>query len=278
MILPDVINKIKLSTCAISHAPIKHEQLFLGNDPGSILKEHYTKVTDVVATAFIIQDGLLLTNRHVVDCIVEDHKKTGNHDHWYAEFGYPKIKGVGWTKATIRIQNIFTFFDHTGSGVHDFGLLSFNHNRLDNGTCKPVEFGNLDEIYVGKSIAVCGYPYGNKWLQNKFGVDRFGPLVHSGIISGVSPYDNINQRQITTFLTDINTAGGMSGSPVFLQSTGQVIGLHYAGEEGTLGCALPVDGERIEGWVRAYNKHFEGDQKNHMFTLNAGGDVIDSPS
>jgi hypothetical protein len=30
----------------------------------------------------------------------------------------------------------------------------------------------------------------------------------------------------------------------------QVIGLHYAGVQGTLECAVPVDQSRLTGWVR----------------------------
>ena len=122
------------------------------------------------------------------------------------------------------------------SGALDVGLLSFNAKPGDLGPCKPVEFGDLSSIEVGKNIAMCGFPLGNDLLHNpKLGIDRFGPVVHNGMISALAPYDTADKRSIQIFLTDINTIGGLSGSPVFTSDNGRVIGLHFAG--GSQDCA-----------------------------------------
>lgn len=273
MILPEVIKKIRLSTCAVHRMAVKHEEAFAG-------VEHGDKVmrpdSEVVATAFLVGDGMLLTNRHVVKLLEEDHTATGSHDHWYVEFVYPREDRAGWSQTLKRIGNIFALLDPSGSGSLDVGLLAFRQDPGDLGPCKPVEFGKLEDIVVGTTIAICGFPFGNKSLTNDFGFFRFGPVVHSGIISAVSPYDTVDERAMTTFLTDLNSADGMSGSPVFLPTTGEVIGLHYAGVVATMGSAIPVDSQRLQGWIRAFERAIADGQQIGQLTLTASGDLIES--
>ncbi|MCH8226020.1 MAG: trypsin-like peptidase domain-containing protein, partial [Chloroflexi bacterium] len=166
------------------------------------------------------------------------------------------------------------------SGRLDVGLISFNHRPGELEQCTPVEFGELGDIVVGKAIAICGFPFGNVWLTEAPGVWRFGPVVHHGMISAVSPYDTAEIRDVTTFLTDLNSANGMSGSPVFLLDSGRVIGLHYAGEVGTLGCAVPVDDLRVEAWVRIYERAMKEEQPIGLgqITLTPSGDLPKSSS
>ena len=171
---------------------------------------------------------------------------------------------------------MFALVDPSRTGSLDVGLLAFRQDPGDLGPCKPVEFGQLDEIVVGSAVAICGFAFGSTWLSKAPGVFRFGPVVHNGIISAVSPYDTVDERAITTFLTDLNSAKGMSGSPVFLPTTGEVIGLHYAGEVGTLGCAVPVDSQRLQGWIRAYECAFADGQQICQLPMTASGDLIES--
>ena len=95
------------------------------------------------------------------------------------------------------------------------------------------------------------------------------------MISGVAPFDVANSRNITVFLTDLNSAGGMSGSPVFTPEDGKVVGLHFAGVEGTVGCALPVDQVRVDGWVRFYERIFVRGEKPLFPKITGGGDIVD---
>ena len=179
------------------------------------------------------------------------------------------------TETTKRIVNAFAFIDPSDAGGIDAGLLEFRRGGKDDfDSCVPVEFGDLTAIAVGADIAVCGFPLGDALLVGP-GVWRFGPVLHHGIVSGVAPFETENPRHLTSFLTDINTAGGMSGSPVFTPGDGKVLGLHFAGAEGTLGCALPVDRHRVDGWVRFYERIFVHKENPGSLQITGGGDITE---
>lgn len=277
MIQINVVSSIRLSTCAVHRMAVKHEHAF----PEGVQKGDRITVPsmDVKATAFLVEDGLLLTNRHVVQLIAEEHQQSGNHDHWYVQFTYPKDGGGGWSQSIKRISNLFAFVDPAGGGTPDVGFLAFSHKPGEIGPCRPVAFGDLSSVAVGNDIGVCGFPFGNDLLANpRQGIHRFGPLIHRGMISAISPYDTVDQRSIVTFLTDLNTAGGMSGSPVFLPDTGRVIGLHFAGTVGTLGCALPIDEARVRSWIDLYKRVLGNSKAMDGVIVKPGGDLEEKKS
>jgi S1-C subfamily serine protease len=261
-----VVRKIRLATCAVHRFDVKHEEAFAGIGPG----DQVNRVTSVRATAFLVRDTVLLTNRHVVEQIAAEHLQSGNHDHWYVEFVYPRTDDEGWSQTFRRIGGIFAFVDPSGSGALDVGLLSIRAGT--DALPSPVGLGNLDAVVTGAAVAICGYPLGDEILT-KGSLWRFGPVVHAGIISAVSPYDAVGPRSLTTFLTDINTAPGMSGSPVFLPDSGLVIGLHYAGVQGTLGCAVPVDDARLTCWVGAFESALAKGGSSGTLQVTTGGDI-----
>ncbi len=272
MISTKVIRSIRLSTCAVHRMAVKHENAF----PAGVQMGNKVVVPqmDVRATAFLVEDGLLLTNRHVVRLIAAEHQQHGNHDHWYVQFTYPQDGGGGWSQTIKRISNLFAFVDPADGGTLDVGFLSFAHKPGEIGPYKPVEFGDLESVVVGNDVGVCGFPLGNKLLANpELGIHRFGPLIHRGMISAVSPYDTVDQRSIVTFLTDLNTAGGMSGSPVFLPDNGRVVGLHFAGTDGTLGCAVPIDEPRVRSWIDFYKRCSRDPKAMGSVMVKPGGDL-----
>lgn len=271
MISQAVVNRIRISTCAVLRMEERHEQLLAGKVPGSKMPRPKFKV---VGTGFLVRNNLVLTNRHVVELIVADGQKTGSYEHWYLQFTYPRLEGE-LTETTKRIVNAFAFIDPSGADGIDAGLLELRREKKENfDICVPVEFGDLTAIAVGAEIAVCGFPLGNALLVGP-GIWRFGPVLHHGIVSGVAPFEAADPRHLTGFLTDINTAGGMSGSPVFMPCDGKVVGLHFAGVEGTLGFALPVDQHRVDGWVRFYERIFVHNEKPGSLQITGGGDIVE---
>jgi len=267
MIPTDVIRKIRLATCAVHRLNVKHEEAFAGMEPGA----RVARVTSVRATAFLVRDAILLTNRHVVELIAKEHVESGSHDHWYVEFAYPRADHEGWNQTFKRVNSMFALFDPSGSGSLDVGLLSIRRAD-DDALPSPVALGNLDDVVTGAAVAICGYPLGDELLI-RGGLWRFGSVVHAGIISAVSPYDTVKSRSLTTFLTDVNTASGMSGSPVFLPDSGRVVGVHYAGVQGTLGCAVPVDDSRLTGWIRTFESALGKPNPWGSLKVTGGGDV-----
>jgi len=71
----------------------------------------------------------------------------------------------------------------------------------------------------------------------------------------------------------MNTAEGMSGAPIFTPHDGKVIGLHYAGVQGTVGIAWPIDKKRVKGWLDFFDKAFLGQQDLHPL-ISPGGDIL----
>jgi trypsin-like peptidase len=272
---PEVVKRLYSSTCAVLHMPIRHEEALASAVPDTKISLPETKV---VGTGFLVRPDLVLTNRHIVKLIAADHKNIGHHDHWYLRFTYPASTG-GISEATRRVTNLFAWLDLAnvgGLGRLDIGFLQFNRDdNSDFQQCIPVEFDELTAIRVGGDVAICGFPLGNALLRLATGLQRFGPLIHHGIISGVAPFDVKNSRDITTFLTDVNSAGGMSGSPVFLPENGKVIGVHFAGGEGTFGCAVPVDVQRVDSWIRFFQRSLPEGKGAGVISVSPGGDILE---
>jgi S1-C subfamily serine protease len=250
----------------------RHEDLLAGTVIGSKVPRPKSMV---VGTGFLVRTKFVVTNRHVIEAIASDHREFGHHQNWYLEFTYPQLADAGWTQTFKRVNNILAIVDPTGGGAIDAGLLQFDTSgETDAGfdRCTPVVFGELREVVVGTDIAVCGFPLGNELLIGA-GLWRFGPVIHEGIISGVAPFDITDPRLLTAFVTDLNSAGGMSGSPVFTPIEGRVIGLHYAGAPGTVGCAVPIDQTRIDSWIRFYERVFVHGERPTL-TITGGGDIV----
>jgi S1-C subfamily serine protease len=252
--------------------PVKHEEI-KGLELGETIPFPETRV---IGTGFLVGDNIVLTNRHVVEEILKYHKDYGHHDNWYVQFAYPD--GEDWSETSRRIKSIFALVDPHG-GRFDVGLLTFNRNQNEMKECKAVEFGELSSIRIGVDIALSGFPFGNTILNNsQFGILRSGPVIHKGIISGVAPHDNTAPRDITMFLSDLNSAPGMSGAPVFFPGNGKVIGLFFAGVIGTIGLAIPIDKKKVDGWIDSFNEFLEGSlpEKTGKINLSISGDIVDN--
>ena len=70
----------------------------------------------------------------------------------------------------------------------------------------------------------------------------------------------------------------MIGSPVFIRDTGRVIGLHFAGAERTVGCAIPFDGPRVHSWIDLYQRMLKDPLVMNKFMITAGGDLLEKES
>lgn len=82
-----------------------------------------------------------------------------------------------------------------------------------------IKFPTNDDLYVGEYILNIGYPEGSRYvfLDDILGLGsdkNIVPVLKHGIISQLIPADN---RPTQLFIFDIETVGGMSGSPIIIE-------------------------------------------------------------
>ena len=164
-------------------------------------------------TGFIVSsDGLIVTNRHVVD-----------------------IEGAEYTVITNKNER-YSAQLLAKDPVEDLAILKINKTGLP-----TVELGNSDEIKVGQSVVAIGNALG-----------EFQNTVSVGVVAGLNRTINIpgqnGQRGETiagAIQTDAAINPGNSGGPL-LNLKGEVIGINTAIVVGSqnIGFAIPVNKAR----------------------------------
>lgn len=248
MIDPEVIKQIKNAVCAIGYFTEEPRAVFrqVQENGGQV---HFGRLPkQIIGTGFLVSDTVVLSNRHVIEVL----RKTGTPiNWWFLSFIVPTDEG--WSERSFWVKKaVMTSWKRL-----DFALIGFNigEDKERAEGLASVRCGALSSISVGRPIALCGYLHGDDLLSiSEVGVYRFGPVFHQGFISALAPYDAIKSQQVVSFLTDVGSGFGFSGSPVFLPDDGSVIGLHFAGVEGLYGIALPVDEKRVAGWLTVFEE------------------------
>lgn len=163
-----------------------------------------------IATGFIIsEDGLIITNKHVVLDPQADYRVITRDDKSY------------------EIEKIYR------DPTNDIAILKINASGLS-----PVELGDSDNLKVGQFVIAIGTALG-----------EFRHTVTTGVISGLgrgiragSPLEGYVEELDNVIQTDAAINPGNSGGPL-LNSAGQVIGVNVAvavsGQN--IGFALPIN-------------------------------------
>jgi S1-C subfamily serine protease len=157
---------------------------------------------------FVIETGLVLTNRHVV----EPHLNA-KLDQWLRVWLPAQPKPVP-----------YQISDYLLDPHHDLCLLWVDDDgRLP----APLPIARDYQVREGEAVALCGYPYGftNLFNRGKPGLRGVNSVVQRAIISALWPYPSSRGSEVTLMQLDTLTNPGNSGSPVFLPSTGEVIGV-----------------------------------------------------
>jgi hypothetical protein len=124
--------------------------------------------------------------------------------------------------------------------IDEFDLLTL---RLQPGghEPKPVRIVQLGyRPRIGEEIGIVGYSHGSILLHKGKRISRFGPLMQTGHIAALSPFDSDRPDEL---LLDLRVAPASSGSPVFLARTGEVIGILQKGQAGNhaiVSVAMPI--------------------------------------
>lgn len=210
----DVVDKISPSVVTVG---VEHEQPVYEYEPSDpfgffqIPRQKGTRLEEAdIGSGFIIaHDGLIVTNRHVVD----------NHSY--------KYKVITSDNNTYDVEKIYR------DPKNDIAILKIHVTGLT-----PVELGDSDRIKVGQTVIAMGTPLG-----------EFRGSVTKGIVSGVgrgihagSPFEQDSEEIENVIQTDAAINPGNSGGPL-VNSAGQVIGVNTAIASGAenIGFALPIN-------------------------------------
>lgn len=168
------------------------------------------KIEQNIGSGFIISnDGLIITNKHVVSETNATYKVLTNDD---KEYGVEKIYR---------------------DPLNDLAILKINATNL-----KPLKMGNSSNLKLGQMAIAIGTPLG-----------EFTNTITTGIVSGLgrgitagSPFEGYVEKLDNVIQTDAAISPGNSGGPL-LNSKGEVIGVNtaIATEGQNLGFAIPVN-------------------------------------
>lgn len=189
-------------------------------------------------TGFVIDDGLIATNRHVLEAI---GKQTTNgwalgpdcRIDFFHEFERDRSN-------SYKVESvIFAPPDRTG---HEVNFKHLDLAVLQTGTGPdfppPITLAEDSEVKVGADVFTVGYPAKplrgsadvlSRLFANKFGFKRWAP----GRVTA-APGNDSNDMNKWVFDHDVTTLGGSSGSCVvaFSGSATVCVGLHFSGRTG----------------------------------------------
>ena len=172
-------------------------------------KQETTNIERDVGTGFIIsEDGLIVTNKHVVSDMVAKYKVVIGKDE------------------TVEVVNIYR------DPINDLAIIKVNKVGL-----KPVEMGDSDKLKVGQTVIAIGTALG-----------EFRSTVTKGVISGLGRGITAGgfgvglEKLEDVIQVDAAINSGNSGGPLF-DSSGKVIGVNVAMSQNgqSIGFALPIN-------------------------------------
>lgn len=212
----DVVDKVSPSVVTVSIVQSGQVGRIFESDPFDPFnmfrprQGNQQKIEQDIGTGFIVsQDGLIVTNKHVV----------AQTD--------AKYKVVTKDNKTYDVQKIYR------DPTNDLAILQIPASGL-----KPVAMGDSGNLKVGQMAIAIGTALG-----------EFRNTVTVGVISGLgrgitagSPFEGYAERLDNVIQTDAAINPGNSGGPL-LNSSGQVIGVNAAvsSQGQNIGFALPIN-------------------------------------
>lgn len=175
-----------------------------------------------IGSGFIVsQDGLIITNKHVVSNTEASYKVLTND------------------KKTYTVERIYR------DPLNDLAILKINASGL-----KPMELGDSSKLKLGQMAIAIGTPLG-----------EFTNTVTKGIISGLgrgitagSAYEGYVEKLDNVIQTDAPINPGNSGGPL-INSQGTAVGVNTAiADSGqSIGFAIPIN--VVKNLIENFNKN-----------------------
>jgi len=240
MISKKVLASVRNGVCAIGYLTVPLTEY---------RKNPRAPYHQVVGTGFLVRPTTAITNRHVIEGLVDSRASLGfPTSQFFLSFVVPDRDLQ--LRNTIRMIRYFTALS---SPSKDIGFVEFKIvHEAHFEDIRPLRIAKSLRLRVSQEVAVCGYPYGTSMLTRGSRIYRWGPVVQSGSISAISPFDTSTTPD--EVLLDVRTAGGMSGAPIFCPHTGEVIAIHYAGWEATTALGIPLTRAQVSKWLTAYDQ------------------------
>jgi S1-C subfamily serine protease len=243
MINSDVLGRVRNGVCAVGYlsVPLVDYQ-----------RNPQSPFFQIVGTGFLVRGTTVITNRHVVEALVDEQARLGfPSSQLFLSFIVPDQNG--------QLRNTVRMIRHYGvlsDKRIDVGFLEFRVvDELHFEGIVPLDVVDVLNLRVSEEIAVYGYPYGTAMLERDRRIYRWGPVVQQGWISGISPFETAATPD--QILLDVRTAGGMSGAPIFRPATGTVIGIHHSGWEATTALGQPMNRDFLTAWLAAYDAQLQ---------------------
>ncbi len=212
----DVVNKVSPSVVTIGISKTRSGQDIIQLDPFDIFSPYrripgtQQKVEQDIGSGFIVsEDGLIVTNKHVVSDPEAKYRIITKNDKSYD---------------VVKIYR---------DPINDLSILKIDAKGLT-----PIEMGDSGKLRVGQTAIAIGTALG-----------EFRNTVTTGVVSGVgrgitagSSLFGESEKLENVIQTSAAINPGNSGGPL-LNSSGQVIGVNTAvsGEGQNIGFALPIN-------------------------------------
>ncbi len=194
----------------------------------------------IIGTGVILDDGFVVTNAHVVDALLTMPRPPN-----FPENKFPfvavlfhsvkpgdnsAISVESVAEVPLEVLGIFSVdgLIPRGKGIYygpekpDFNIVCVKARGLP-----KVELeASTDCLVEGVEVGTIGYPMGTAALRAPGWFHQFGPFLQRGIISAILP---TRCKAPHSFVINLPSLGGASGSPVFLGENGHVVGVLNSG-------------------------------------------------
>jgi len=207
------LSAVRHAVCSIGWLRVGSEEFFE--------KPRHEKF-DIEGTGFPVARRMVQTCAHVVNSLLRIKKTRGQKPFTAGvQFTHPPRSGADADMST----SVRPFAIGYENDAIDVALLELGGSDIP---LDPVVL--VPEAYtpsVGERIGPCGYAHGTALLTRGGEVYRFGPVVQTGIIAALSPFDRVAPESA---VLDLLTGPAASGSPVFRWDTNEVIGMLVEGQ------------------------------------------------